>query len=1028
MPKWLYNYFADTISRMIMRKEVDDHRKYATPLIFSNTHNVPASFWINPPEPVVVLATGKMDPTLLYRPPIFLWLPHFYAQLKCPACQKPLEKCGALRPRRIVDLENCFYIVAWRYRCTSQGGCRKAFAGWGQCLLASLPAHIRLAFPAMLSHRSGLSHCVINHLRVANQHKMGPAGCQSLLFELHTLRFNILHNQYLEVLMERALEAHKPQGATVTASYMFPRAPEFGNFGDPDRYAGFVPSETYLTAMLNRAIERDEPDANQHTSCLAPDQLAIDDSFKVVKHIAKIDGIPVFNALWTLMDSRYIRCQVLTLTKSHEERSGPFMELANTVDRFGFSDPQICYSDDPKKDERLVYSAFPSMASDLVLVPSLSGLDPFQSPEDIEVIHLRNSGLIEACMASMISTASDNATPLCVSLDAEWNISRPTGVSILQLLFHSSPSVVYIIHVHQLKQLPPSLLRLLISGNFYKIGSSVKGDLTRLQNQFPALCLDNHAGCIDLKRYAIELGILSTTESGSLDSLTRKLLGTYLPKDENIRQCDAWEDQKLRTELEEYAVRDVCASFRIFEKMQEIAQNHHVQATTPANTRVALLTHAGGEIAAYGFISPNQTAVLDGIRVRVPTKSRVIIEIDELMIPSAAAILYLLPQATRSRKTKSGCQRLGDIQGASGGTNFSLVVPIALLIQDNGMTNRQSRGVGHETNTRPDPIIQDIGSVEAPYHALHNDNSDEGIEQPGISEHDSDDDPHEMDSLENQSTATAPAPDNVPPIIDSEITDTVDKIIAAVDAPNDTHTRIKKDIFHAFHMIPLPINHGTRATFLRIFRDHMMRWDPVIKKQIETFCQDKFKLSFNQMLIRYPRFITTRIPRFVPSPSVLVPALQYVINHFADSQDAKTGAPLFNQVAHEKAAAVVELARQGYLSDIDGLPVYEKAGVDQTWYNLQAFAKHIYNADWEYHHNLGLINRTSFLLNYLSDFIDGAQSYSDWCNGDLYETSPETFGICAFPETLRNRLNMQPFSFAAAEQFKLKESKGIPEP
>ena len=88
----------------------------------------------------------------------------------------------------------------------------------------------------------------------------------------------------------------------------------------------------------------------------------------------------------------------------------------------------------------------------------------------------------------------------------------------------------------------------------------------------------------------------------------------------------------------------------------------------------------------------------------------------------------------------------------------------------------------------------------------------------------------------------------------------------------------------------------------------------------------------------------------------------------------------------------------------------------RTWYNLQvcscynvffistyclyilkAFAKHVHGVDWEYHHCLGLINRTSFLLNYLSDVIDGAQSYADWINGDLYECTEECFGICTIP-------------------------------
>ena len=55
----------------------------------------------------------------------------------------------------------------------------------------------------------------------------------------------------------------------------------FGDFGDPHRYAGFVPSDRYLSEMLNKAIEWDEGDSNQHTACLAIDQIAIDDSHKV---------------------------------------------------------------------------------------------------------------------------------------------------------------------------------------------------------------------------------------------------------------------------------------------------------------------------------------------------------------------------------------------------------------------------------------------------------------------------------------------------------------------------------------------------------------------------------------------------------------------------------------------------------------------------------------------------------------------------------------------------------------------------
>ncbi len=55
----------------------------------------------------------------------------------------------------------------------------------------------------------------------------------------------------------------------------------FGDFGDPGWYVGFVPSEYYLSEMMNKAIEGDEANANQHTACLPVDQIAIDDSHKV---------------------------------------------------------------------------------------------------------------------------------------------------------------------------------------------------------------------------------------------------------------------------------------------------------------------------------------------------------------------------------------------------------------------------------------------------------------------------------------------------------------------------------------------------------------------------------------------------------------------------------------------------------------------------------------------------------------------------------------------------------------------------
>jgi hypothetical protein len=135
-------------------------------------------------------------------------------------------------------------------------------------------------------------------------------------------------------------------------------------------------------------------------------------------------------------------------------------------------------------------------------------------------------------------------------------------------------------------------------------------------------------------------------------------------------------------------------------------------------------------------------------------------------------------------------------------------------------------------------------------------------------------------------------------------------------------------------MIPIPA-HGLRATFFRTLRDHIMRWDPAARLIVDETCRRVFNITFDIMLIRDARWVQERVPRYVPPPSVLVPAIQHVYNAFASAPDAETGRPLFDKKAWEKANAVLELAREGYLSDIPGIVLYEKAGIDE--YGLQKY-------------------------------------------------------------------------------------------
>jgi hypothetical protein len=116
MPDWLYKFFGNIVKPIISSK---DGRELVKPPSFSNNGPCsPPSFWINPPEPAVLLWRRHFEPTLFYQPRIFLWLPHFFVEkLHCPKCAAVLKKNGALRPRRIVDIRDSFYIISWGYYC-----------------------------------------------------------------------------------------------------------------------------------------------------------------------------------------------------------------------------------------------------------------------------------------------------------------------------------------------------------------------------------------------------------------------------------------------------------------------------------------------------------------------------------------------------------------------------------------------------------------------------------------------------------------------------------------------------------------------------------------------------------------------------------------------------------------------------------------------------------------------------------------------------------------------------------------------
>jgi len=155
----------------------------------------------------------------------------------------------------------------------------------------------------------------------------------------------------------------------------------------------------------------------------------------------------------------------------------------------------------------------------------------------------------------------------------------------------------------------------------------------------------------------------------------------FLAKDDSIRRSESWESSPLPPQFLQYAACDVVATRLVFEESSKIAPLKRVQITSPGGTLVGILVQEGGEIAAYGTIAKDQPTSLGNVRVKVPSKSRLVIDVETVVQPSAAAILHLLP--LQGGKTKSGAFTFGQLQEASPSSAFFQVVcPLSHLIFD----------------------------------------------------------------------------------------------------------------------------------------------------------------------------------------------------------------------------------------------------------------------------------------------------------------------------------------------------------
>ncbi|KAJ3764783.1 hypothetical protein FB446DRAFT_656131, partial [Lentinula raphanica] len=273
---------------------------------------------------------------------------------------------------------------------------------------------------------------------------------------------------------------------------------------------------------------------------------------------------------------------------------------------------------------------------------------------------------------------------------------------------------------------------------------------------------------------------------------------------------------------------------------------------------------------------------------------------------------------------------------------------------------------------------------------------------------------------------------------------------------NIIRSRVLKDPFHVFNMIYISRTHALRIPFAQALRDAIFIPHPEDKRRTSDWLRSK-GLTWDFMLQFKARWLWLHVRRTIPPPEVLYPVVHEVFMKYGPLRDAKTGLPLFSSSTWKTVKNILDLIRNGYLSDPPGVSLYYCIGLDyragalRIWRcirgtNMTEGGTHTHLRprmptrgtsirhmsacllDFVLHHNLhvGTFNSTGqkfyghdniWLSNQIQElestisihFLQHAPASLPWVNGNLYKATDEVLGVLTLPAPVLENTGMQPF-------------------
>lgn len=175
----------------------------------------------------------------------------------------------------------------------------------------------------------------------------------------------------------------------------------------------------------------------------------------MAKHLGKVNGVPVFSALHTVVNEwNEVRQMTLTPTKAHNQFIPVISAIPKSLEMYGHGEVEAIYTDNVRADKHELEVAFPSIRKDVIPVADDASLPELLLPEvwRKSTYILSSSYQVAGRINSLLSELDNPKVELTVAMDMEWSFDKNTGVqgkvALIQIAHRQSIHILQVRSYH----------------------------------------------------------------------------------------------------------------------------------------------------------------------------------------------------------------------------------------------------------------------------------------------------------------------------------------------------------------------------------------------------------------------------------------------------------------------------------------------------------------------------------------------------------------------------------------------------